>query len=273
VYCISTATTPCSVRYVPRGENCHLSPEAHTPPWTKTTTGLAPFCPFRLGTYTSNLLTKPTSASLPQGVHSRSTNPCHVKILPNSENQKKGGEVQRLTDCAASDHIGRYEQSAQQLLFGRTIGFSPHGEYWRSLRRIAANHLFAPKRIAAHETARMAEARYMLKAITRDVAALGTGHRCIGVPCPVLRLRTIVPPIAHLPKHPQTDRQTLTTSQHRSYSPRASNNQTHPHPKDHTKPAIAGKHLEHCWQKRCSIPPAIAFGAFECISHTLCRLW
>jgi hypothetical protein len=93
------------------------------------------------------------------------------------------------------------------------------------------------------------------------------------VPCPVLRSRTIVPPTAHPPKPPQTDRQTLTTSQHRPHSPRASNSQTHPHPKDHTKPAIAGKHLEHCWQKRCSIPPAIAFGAFECISHTLCRLW
>jgi hypothetical protein len=66
------------------------------------------------------------------------------------------------------------KQSAQQLLFGRAIGFAPHGEYWRSLRRIAANHLFAPKRIAAHETARMAEARCMLDAVSRDVAALGS---------------------------------------------------------------------------------------------------
>lgn len=65
------------------------------------------------------------------------------------------------------------KQSAQQLLFGRAIGFAPHGVYWRSLRRIAANHLFAPKRIAAHEKARLAEVKVMLEGIERDVAATG----------------------------------------------------------------------------------------------------
>jgi len=65
------------------------------------------------------------------------------------------------------------KQSAQQLLFGRAIGFAPHGDYWRSLRRIAANHLFAPKRIAAHETARMAEVACMLNAISADVRNTG----------------------------------------------------------------------------------------------------
>ncbi|KAG0554837.1 hypothetical protein KC19_12G123600 [Ceratodon purpureus] len=65
------------------------------------------------------------------------------------------------------------KQSAQQLLFGRAIGFAPYGDYWRSLRRIAANHLFAPRRIVAHEKARLAEVEGMLDAIERDVKATG----------------------------------------------------------------------------------------------------
>lgn len=55
--------------------------------------------------------------------------------------------------------------SAQQLLFDRAIGFAPYGDYWRKLRRIAASHLFSPKRIAAHECHRQAEANSMLHAI------------------------------------------------------------------------------------------------------------
>lgn len=66
------------------------------------------------------------------------------------------------------------KQSAQQLLFGRAIGFAPQGDYWRSLRRIAANHLFAPKRIAAHEKARQFETSLMLSEIERVTAATGS---------------------------------------------------------------------------------------------------
>ncbi|KAL3693241.1 hypothetical protein R1sor_006892 [Riccia sorocarpa] len=54
------------------------------------------------------------------------------------------------------------KQSAQQLLFARAIGFAPHGEYWRRLRRIAANHLFSPKRIASHGLARQQESQIMV---------------------------------------------------------------------------------------------------------------
>ena len=36
------------------------------------------------------------------------------------------------------------KQSAQQLMFGRAIGFAPNGEYWRMLRRISATHLSLP---------------------------------------------------------------------------------------------------------------------------------
>lgn len=65
------------------------------------------------------------------------------------------------------------KQSAQQLLFGRAIGFAPFGDYWRGLRRIAANHLFAPKRIAAHGKARLVEVQHMLAAISHDVLHSG----------------------------------------------------------------------------------------------------
>ncbi|KAK4383539.1 cytochrome [Sesamum angolense] len=43
------------------------------------------------------------------------------------------------------------KQSTRSLMFSRAIGFAPNGTYWRLLRRIAASHLFAPRRIAAHE--------------------------------------------------------------------------------------------------------------------------
>lgn len=65
------------------------------------------------------------------------------------------------------------KQSAQQLLFSRAIGFAPQGEYWRNLRRIAANHLFSPKRIAAHEAARQDECRRMLDSIS-SAASIGS---------------------------------------------------------------------------------------------------
>ncbi|KAI7756653.1 hypothetical protein M8C21_015631 [Ambrosia artemisiifolia] len=40
------------------------------------------------------------------------------------------------------------KESAYELLFHRAMGFAPHGEYWRNLRRISSTHLFCPKRIS-----------------------------------------------------------------------------------------------------------------------------
>ncbi|CAK9232646.1 unnamed protein product [Sphagnum troendelagicum] len=67
------------------------------------------------------------------------------------------------------------KQSAQQLLFGRAMGFAPQGDYWRSLRRIAANHLFAPKRIAAHEDARQFEIKQALMSIAKESSSTPGG--------------------------------------------------------------------------------------------------
>ncbi|KAL5792175.1 hypothetical protein ACOSP7_000769 [Xanthoceras sorbifolium] len=46
------------------------------------------------------------------------------------------------------------KESAYSLMFNRAIGFAPYGVYWRTLRRIAANHLFCPKQIKGTETQR-----------------------------------------------------------------------------------------------------------------------
>ncbi|OIT21420.1 cytochrome p450 78a6 [Nicotiana attenuata] len=54
------------------------------------------------------------------------------------------------------------KQSAKSLMFSRAIGFAPNGTYWRLLRRIASSHLFAPKRIAAHETGRQLDCSIMV---------------------------------------------------------------------------------------------------------------
>ncbi|XP_022151832.1 cytochrome P450 78A4-like [Momordica charantia] len=40
------------------------------------------------------------------------------------------------------------KQSARLLMFERAIGFAPNGTYWRHLRRIAAQHMFSPRRIS-----------------------------------------------------------------------------------------------------------------------------
>ncbi|KAL2634448.1 hypothetical protein R1flu_005927 [Riccia fluitans] len=68
------------------------------------------------------------------------------------------------------------KQSAQQLLFARAIGFAPHGEYWRRLRRIAANHLFSPKRIAAHGAARLHECNLMVETLNALSSMVDDGH-------------------------------------------------------------------------------------------------
>lgn len=60
------------------------------------------------------------------------------------------------------------KESAKQLMFSRAIGFAPDGTYWRLLRKIAASHLFAPKRILAHEVERQLECNSMLVSIAKE---------------------------------------------------------------------------------------------------------
>ncbi|KAE9595828.1 hypothetical protein Lal_00030577 [Lupinus albus] len=55
------------------------------------------------------------------------------------------------------------KESAYSLMFNRAIGFAPYGVYWRTLRRIAATHLFCPKQIKASEIQRNEIATQMIE--------------------------------------------------------------------------------------------------------------
>lgn len=60
------------------------------------------------------------------------------------------------------------KQSAKSLMFSRAIGLAPNGTYWRLLRRIASSHLFAPRRVTAHEASRQLECAGMLRNIATE---------------------------------------------------------------------------------------------------------
>lgn len=64
-------------------------------------------------------------------------------------------------------------ETAYELLFNRAMGFAPYGEYWRNLRRIAATHLFSPKRIAGSESFRLEMGMKMVEEIRALMAENG----------------------------------------------------------------------------------------------------
>ncbi|EOA20360.1 hypothetical protein CARUB_v10000671mg [Capsella rubella] len=66
------------------------------------------------------------------------------------------------------------KQSAKSLMFSRAIGFAPNGAYWRTLRRIASTHLFAPRRILAHEAGRQLDCAEMVKALSAEQNGAGS---------------------------------------------------------------------------------------------------
>ncbi|KAF8115756.1 hypothetical protein N665_0025s0208 [Sinapis alba] len=66
------------------------------------------------------------------------------------------------------------KQSAKSLMFSRAIGFAPNGAYWRTLRRIASTHLFAPRRILAHEAGRQLDCAGMVKAVLGEQNGAGS---------------------------------------------------------------------------------------------------
>ncbi|XP_008811218.2 cytochrome P450 78A11 [Phoenix dactylifera] len=66
------------------------------------------------------------------------------------------------------------KRSARELMFARAIGFAPGGAYWRLLRRIASTHLFAPRRVAAHEPGRQADCAVLLVAVAEDQDRAGS---------------------------------------------------------------------------------------------------
>ncbi|XP_072993070.1 cytochrome P450 78A9-like [Typha latifolia] len=70
-----------------------------------------------------------------------------------------------LTSPAFADRP--VKETAYRLMFDRAIGFAPYGVYWRTLRRIAATHLFSPKQIAASGSRRAEIAAQMIKTLAK----------------------------------------------------------------------------------------------------------
>ncbi|XP_050373421.1 cytochrome P450 78A5-like [Argentina anserina] len=69
------------------------------------------------------------------------------------------------------------KQSARALMFERAIGFAPSGAYWRHLRRLAAVHMFSPKRIAGLEGLRQHVANRMVVRVEEEMKE----RRVVGV--------------------------------------------------------------------------------------------
>ncbi|KAK9751168.1 hypothetical protein RND81_02G247300 [Saponaria officinalis] len=63
--------------------------------------------------------------------------------------------------------------SARLLMFERAIGFAPHGTYWRHLRRIAATHMFSPRRISSLEKVRQCLADEMAENVSKEMKMRG----------------------------------------------------------------------------------------------------
>lgn len=63
--------------------------------------------------------------------------------------------------------------SAKILMFERAIGFAPSGDYWRQIRRIAATHMFAPKRISSLEGVRKNLSDEMIEEIVKEMGSNG----------------------------------------------------------------------------------------------------
>nr|GMD76515.1 cytochrome P450 78A5-like [Ipomoea batatas] len=75
--------------------------------------------------------------------------------------------------CGTSFSDRPVKESAKLLMFERAIGFAPSGSYWRQLRRMAANHMFSPRRIACLEGVRSAVAEEMIGKMDKEMGESG----------------------------------------------------------------------------------------------------
>ncbi|KAK4791262.1 hypothetical protein SAY86_031675 [Trapa natans] len=70
--------------------------------------------------------------------------------------------------CSPSFSDRPVKESARSLMFERAIGFAPSGVYWRHLRRIAANHMFSPRRIGGLGRLRARIADQMMEEVKKE---------------------------------------------------------------------------------------------------------
>lgn len=71
------------------------------------------------------------------------------------------------------------KDSAYTLMFNRAMGFAPYGVYWRTLRRIAATHMFCPKYINFGQTQRAEMASQMVEIINNNNGGENRAAFCV----------------------------------------------------------------------------------------------
>lgn len=72
--------------------------------------------------------------------------------------------------CGSAFSNRPIKESASLLMFERAIGFAPSGKYWRHLRRIAANHMFSPKRVSSLECLRQPVCNDMMERVSKQMS-------------------------------------------------------------------------------------------------------
>ncbi|XP_076959308.1 cytochrome P450 78A5-like [Bidens hawaiensis] len=75
--------------------------------------------------------------------------------------------------CGSAFSDRPIKESATLLMFERAIGFAPSGMYWRHLRRIAANHMFSPKRVSSLECLRHRVCDKMMEKVLKEMSVRG----------------------------------------------------------------------------------------------------
>ncbi|XP_076960218.1 cytochrome P450 78A4-like [Bidens hawaiensis] len=75
--------------------------------------------------------------------------------------------------CGSAFSDRPIKESASLLMFERAIGFAPSGMYWRHLRRIAANHMFSPKRVSSLECLRHRVCNQMMEKVSKEMSVRG----------------------------------------------------------------------------------------------------
>lgn len=68
------------------------------------------------------------------------------------------------------------KESAYELLFHRSMGFAPFGDYWRELRRISSTHFFSPKRISGFGESRRKIGENMVGEVKNAMESYGEVH-------------------------------------------------------------------------------------------------
>ncbi|KAL8230111.1 hypothetical protein R6Q57_015011 [Mikania cordata] len=82
-------------------------------------------------------------------------------------------EIAKEMLCGSAFSNRPVKESASLLMFERAIGFAPSGKYWRHLRRIAATHMFSPKRVLGLECLRQRVCHQMMEKVSNEMSLRG----------------------------------------------------------------------------------------------------